>query len=113
MCYAGGVFLPRSRLRSISPSACGAGGAAASPPGSSDVRKLVVEFGGAQGEACEGGWGGHVRVRREGGLELVRVVRVARLKVGVDGWGGEEPVRRSGVSGVVGVGANAQSHLVN
>lgn len=106
-----GVFLSRSRPRSISPSACGAAGAAASPPGSSDVRKLMVEFGGAQGEACEGGWGGHVRVRREGRLELVRVMDVTGLKVGVDGWGGEEPVRSSGVSRVV--GADAQSHLVN
>lgn len=76
---------------------------------------MVAELGGAQGEACVGRRGGHVGVRRgrrrEGGLELVWVVGVARLMVRVDGWGGEEPVRVR--SGVVGVGADAQGHLVD
>lgn len=47
-------------------------------------------------------------------LELVRVVGIAGLVVRVDGRGREEPVRvGSGVSGVVGVRADAQGHLVN
>lgn len=72
----------------------------------------MVELGGAQREACEGGRGGHERVRRrEGRLELVRVgVGVAGLVVRVDGRGREQPVR---VSRVVGVRADAQRHLVN
>lgn len=74
----------------------------------------MAEFGGAQGEAGEGGRGRQVRVGRgrgrEGGLELVRVVGVARRMVGVDGRGGEEPVRRARV---VGVGADAEGHLVD
>lgn len=77
----------------------------------------MAEFGGAQGEAREGGRGGHVRVGRgrgrEGGLELVRVVGVAGLMVGVDGRGGEEPVRRRGGGRVVGVGADAERHRVD
>lgn len=91
------------------------------PPCSSDIRELgvVAELGGAQREACVGGWGGHVRVRRgrwrrEGRLELVGVGGISRLVVRVDGWGREEPVRvGSGVSRVVRVGADAQGHLVN
>lgn len=76
---------------------------------------MVAELGGAQREACIGGRGGQVRVRRgEGRLELVGVVGVAGLVMRVDGWGGEEPVWvGSGVSRVVGVGADAQGHLVN
>lgn len=55
-------------------------------------------------------------MRREGRLELVRVGvgGIARLVMWVDGRGGEEPVWvRSGVSRVVGVGSDAQGHLVN
>lgn len=76
---------------------------------------MVAELGGAQREACEGGRGGHVRVRRgEGRLELVGVVGVTGLVMWVDGWGGEEPVWvGSRVSRVVGVGADTQGHLVN
>lgn len=70
---------------------------------------MVAELGGAQVEACEGGWGGHVLGRRgERRLELVRVVGVAGLVVGVDGWG-----RKEAVSGVVGVRADAQGNLVD
>lgn len=69
---------------------------------------MVAELGGAQGEAGEGGRGGHVRVRgREGRLELVGVVAIAGLVVRVDGRRGEELVR----SRVV--GADAQGHLVH
>lgn len=74
---------------------------------------MVAEFGGAQREACVGGRGRHERVRRgrgrEGGLELVWVVGVARLMVRVDGWGGQEPVG-SRVSRVV--RGDAQGDLV-
>lgn len=74
---------------------------------------MVTEFGGTQREACVGGWGGHVGVRRrERRLELVRVGGVAVLVVRVDGRGGEEPVWvGTGVPRVV--GADAQGHLVN
>lgn len=96
-------------------------GTAADPSCSSDIRELrvVTEFGGAQREACVGGWGGHVGVRRwwgrwERGLELVGVGGVAVLVVRVDGRGWEKPVWvGTGVSRVVGVGADAQGHLVN
>lgn len=76
---------------------------------------MVAELGGAQREACIGRRGGQVRVRRgKGRLELVGVVGIARLVMRVHGWGGEEPVWvGSGVSRVVGVGADAQGHLVN
>lgn len=78
---------------------------------------MVAELGGAQREACVGGRGGHVRVRRgKGRLELVGVVGIARLVMRVDGRGGQEPVwMGSGVPRVVGVGVgvDAQGHLVN
>lgn len=74
---------------------------------------MVAELGGAQREACVGGRGGHVRVRRrEGRLVLVGVVGVAGLVMRMDGWGREEPVwLGNGMSRVV--GADAQGHLVN
>lgn len=76
---------------------------------------MVAELGGAQREACVGGRGGHVRVRRgKGRLELVGVVGITRLVMWVDGWGGEEPVWvGSWVSRVVRVGGDAQGYLVN
>lgn len=71
---------------------------------------MVAELGGAQREACIGGRGRHERVRRgrgrEGGLELVRVVGVARLVVRVDGRGGQETVGSGVVRG------DAQGDLV-
>lgn len=75
----------------------------------------MAELGGAQGEACEGSWRGHVGVRwREGRLELVGVVGVSRLGMLRDGWRGKEPVWVwSRVPWVVGVGAYAKGHLVN
>lgn len=88
-------------------------------PCSSDIGELgvVAELGGAQREACVGGWRGHVWLWREGGLELVGVGGIARLVMWEDGWGGEDPVRVwswvPGVSWVVGVRADAQGHLVN
>lgn len=52
--------------------------------------------------------------RGEGRFELVGVVGVTGLVMGVDGRRGKEPVWvGSGVSRVVGVGADAQGHLVN
>lgn len=111
------LYLTRSQPQSISRCPSSPEGSAAAPSCSSDIRELgvVAELGGAQREACEGGRGGHVRVRRgEGRLELVGVVGVTWLVMRVDGRGGEEPVWvGSWVSRVVGVGADTQGHLVN
>lgn len=53
-------------------------------------------------------------MRGKGRFELVGVGGIAGLRMWVNSWGGEEPVRvGSGVSRVVGMGADAQGHLVN